>query len=367
MQQALKFKPKEKQLFVGVLRERINNYFKSQKYSVHANVAMVLRTLFCVTLWAGTYCLLIFGGFSVGVNYLLWAVFGVSVAWVTINVGHDAIHGAYSKRKWAKKLLSHTFNLNGASAYMWGIMHNVAHHTYTNVQGYDEDITPIPVLRLSPWSECKKMHKHQYWYSFFFYGLATLSWVFIKDYVKFFSSDVGNYNGSKHPKKELFYLFFYKFVFYTLIFVIPFIMIEHAWYYILTGIILSYSISGAYLAIVFMMAHAVESVQFPLPNQEGDIENTWAVHQLYTTANFQGRSMLMGFLTGGLNTQVEHHLFPHVSSIHYRHLSKIVEDTAKEFELPYFNYPTFWSAFKSHIRFLKKMGRKENYKPVYVP
>lgn len=363
MLQQIKFDHSDNKEFIKELRSRVNAYFTQNKKNKHANGVMILRAIFCFTLWIGSYALLLLGNFSTGVNFAIWALMGVSMVWVTINVGHDAIHGAYSGKKWVNKLMSHTFNLNGASAYMWAKMHNVAHHTYTNVHGYDEDIESVPILRLSPETERKGYHKYQYLYSFPLYGLATISWVFIKDYVKFFKNDVGNYDNSKHPAKEYFYLFFYKACYYTLYIALPLIVLDQAWWMTLLGFGLMHYIGGTYLAIVFMLAHVVEHTHFPMPNQKGTIENSWAVHQLYTTADFAAKSWLAGFLTGGLNTQVEHHLFPNICSIHYRHLSPILEQTAKEYGVPYINYKSFGSALKSHINFLKKIGSQENYAP----
>ncbi len=111
-----------------------------------------------------------------------------------------------------------------------------------------------------------------------------------------------------------------------------------------------------------MLAHAVEAAHFPLPDQKGGIETSWFAHQLYTTTDFAPRNFLAGFLTGGLNQQVEHHLFPNICSCHYSSLSPIVKQTAEEFGLPYHEY-SFGKAVKSHFNFLRKMGSQENYIP----
>ncbi len=361
---SLKFSNKGQTDFVRTLRKRVDSYFKENKISKGANTIMVLRTFFCLALWIGNYIYLVSGNVpTIGLYYLLWAIQGVGMVWGAINIGHDAIHGAYSTNKFINGLLSHTFNLNGASAYMWTKMHNAAHHTYTNVEGYDEDIQSLPIIRMSPETDLKPIHRFQHFYAPFFYGLATISWVFIKDYVKFFKNEVGNYNGQKHPTKEYFYLFFYKAIYYVLFIVLPFIFIPIPWTHILLGYLTMNAVAGFYLAMVFMLAHVVEETHFPMPNQEGTIENSWAVHQLYTTANFASRSRFMNFMTGGLNCQVEHHLFPNICSIHYRKLAPIVEATAKEFKVPYYDNPTFTYAFGSHLRFLKKIGINKDYVP----
>lgn len=363
---ALRFKRGEGDEFIKTLRHRVNDYFQKNEKSPAANTEMHIKTIVLLTTWVSLYFLIILGDFSVGIQYLLWGLLGVNIALVATNIGHDAIHGAYSKNKFINKLLSHTFNINGASAYMWKKMHNVAHHTYTNVHGYDEDIESVPVLRLSPGTKLMKVHRFQQIYSFLFYTLATASWWFAKDYIKFFKNEVGNYSGQKHPRKEYFFLFFYKFINYAVYLVIPLLVIDLPWYHIIGGYALMLAFSGFYLAIVFMLAHVVEDTHFPVPDDSGSIENTWALHQMYTTANFAGKSRWAGYLTGGLNTQVEHHLFPNICSIHYRKIAKIVDETAAEYNVPYLDYPTFGAALKSHYRFLKKLGRQESFDPPKV-
>ncbi len=341
--------------FNKALRANVNAYFKDKGIAKGANAAMVFKTVFHITLWVAFYAAVMFSEVPVGVRYALWAGLGFFITQVSVNIGHDAIHGAYSSKKWVNDLLSHTFNLNGASAYMWKRMHNVAHHTYTNVDGYDGDIEPFPLIRISPYAKYAKVHKWQYIYAYFFYGLGTLSWVFIKDYVKFFQNKVGNYNGQDHPRKEYFYLFFYKFLNYTLYLAVPFIFIDLPWYHILGGFLVMHWVSGFCLASIFMLAHALEQVTFDKPDENGNLRDSFHTHQLSTTVNFATKSKLAAFLTGGLNQQVEHHLFPAICSCHYPALADIVKETAEEYEQPYQEL-TFKEALASHNGFLKDMG-----------
>ena len=357
-QTSVKFDNSSNREFSKVLNQRVAQYFKDKKMSRHANFPMVLRTIFVIGFQVGLYLYMLLGTYSTPASYLIWAGLAFGMVWSAINVGHDAIHGAYSKSKFVNWMLSHTFNLNGASAYMWTKMHNTAHHTYTNVMGLDEDVESVPALRLSPQTPFKPIHKYQHKFAFLFYGLATFSWVFIKDYVKFFKNEVGNFNGEKHPTIEYFLLFFYKFCYYTLFIVLPLVMVNNiSWGHIIGGYLLMHFIAGMYLALVFMLAHIVEKAHFPIPNEINELENSWLVHQLYTTANFGEESLLLSFMTGGLNTQVEHHLFPNMCTVHYRGLSKIVKQTAHEFNLPYYTYPGFFKALGSHVKFLKLMGQ----------
>lgn len=359
-----RFKPEVKSEFYRVLRERVNQYFIDTNQPTTANGKMVARALILISAWIGLYLFLILGNVSLLGTYALWIGLGFVVPLVAVNIGHDAIHGGFTKNKFWSWMLSHTFNLNGASAYMWKISHNVAHHTFTNVHGHDEDISPAPFIRISPGTPLLPVHRFQHIYSFFFYGLATISWLFAKDYKQFFENRIANYSGNPHPKSEYFFLFFYKGLCYTLFLVLPLILIPYAWYHIVAGFLIMQVISGYYLSIIFMLAHGVEEAHFAIPDEDPTIPQDWALHQMSTTVNFSVNSRLAAFLTGGLNLQVEHHLFPTVCSIHYMNLSGIVKKTAQEFNVPYREIPTFVDAIKSHVRFLKKLGHEESYEPV---
>ncbi|HUZ58235.1 MAG TPA: acyl-CoA desaturase [Hanamia sp.] len=345
--------------FYSTLNKRVEEYFTGNKLSKNANRIMIFKTVFYPTVLITAYLFLILNQNPLFVQFLLWIVLGFFTAFVGVNISHDAIHGALSKYKKMNSILSYTFNIIGANAYLWSIMHNIVHHTYTNIDGHDEDIESVPLLRVSPHQKLLKINRYQYWYAFLLYGLGSLSWVFVKDYVKFFKKKIGNYENKKHPRIEYFNLFFFKLVYYTIFLVLPMIFINAAWWQVLLGFLLLHFCEGITMAVIFMLAHIVEETNFPLPDAKGNIENSWAIHQLYTTADFGRGNNLLSFLCGGLNFQVEHHLFPRICHVHYKKISDIVKKTAEEYHLPYFANPSFAGAIMSHIRLLKKLGRKE--------
>ena len=345
--------------FYSTLNKRVDEYFINNKISKNANWVMVFKTFFYLGIFTAAYLLLILGTNNIAMQFVLWIVIGFFTAFIGLNISHDAIHGSLSQHKKVNKILSYTFNVIGANAYLWGIMHNIVHHTYTNIEGHDEDIESVPLLRISPHQKLMKIHRHQYWYAFLFYGFGSLTWVFIKDYVKFFKKKIGNYENKKHPRIEYFNLFFFKAVYYTIFLVLPLILIKAAWWQILLGFFALHFFEGITMAVIFMLAHVVEETNFPLPNEKGNIENSWAVHQLYTTADFGRENNILNFFCGGLNFQVEHHLYPRICHVHYKPISNIVKKTAEEYNLRYNSNHSFRGAIRSHIRLLKRLGRKE--------
>lgn len=359
MQNKIRFSKANGLDFYSTLNKKVENYFVYNRLSKKGNGDMLLKVLFYPTVLITAYLFLISAGNVLPVQYLLWIVIGFFTAFIGLNISHDAVHGALSENKMVNKILGYSFNIIGANSYVWNITHNIVHHTYTNIEGHDEDLRSISLLRMSPHQKFKKIHRQQYWYAFFFYSLASLMWVFIKDYKKFFQKEIGNYDNKTHPVKEYVILFFSKVVHYMLFIIIPFIFIQALWWQILLGFLLMHFVQGITMAVVFMLAHVVEETDFPLPGDTGNVQNTWAVHQLYTTADFARNNSLINFFCGGLNFQIEHHLYPRICHVHYKQISSIVKETASQFNLRYNENATFGGAIGSHIRFLKTLGRAQ--------
>lgn len=352
----IRFQNHNQSRFFPTVRKRVDAYFKENNLSKQANGEMVFKTFFFFGGVIVIYAMILSGFFSKWQMLLLTALLGAFQAFVGFNVSHDAIHGSYSSKKWVNKMLGLTLNILGGNAYVWSVTHNVVHHTYTNIPGHDEDLEVAPgLVRLSPEENLTKMMRYQHLYAFALYGLASISWVFRKDYIKFFKEKIGQTDNTNHPPIEYFNLFFFKFLNYTLFLIIPLLVLDLAWWEFLIGFLTMHMSFGLVLGLVFQLAHVVEDVAFPEP-ADGNIQDAWADHQMRTTANFARKSRLANFLCGGLNFQIEHHLFPNICHVHYYKLSEIVRQTALEFDLPYIENETFGGALKSHYRMLKKFG-----------
>ncbi|MCP4521542.1 MAG: acyl-CoA desaturase [Cytophagales bacterium] len=357
----VKFVPKDKKDFFIVLTQRINAYFKEKEISKFANGTMVFKTIFFMVGVFTLYGLIISQLFNPLVMLALAILLGSFKAFLAFNVGHDAIHGSYSESKLTNQILSKTFDFLGANSYMWSITHNKVHHTYTNIPGHDEDIDLAPgIIRLCPDEPWKPMMKYQKYYAFLLYGLAGLFRIFKQDYYKFFKKEIGSFDNTNHPKIEYFNLFFYKLVYYSIFIFAPLYFIDLPIITTLLGFIIMMLTEGFVLGLVFQLAHVVEDVDFPEPTSENHIEEVWAIHQLQTTANFARKNWLATFLCGGLNYQVEHHLFPNICHIHYPAMSHIVKSTAEEYDIIYNENETFFSALQSHFNMLTKFGKQPN-------
>lgn len=351
------FKGNNDRSFVSELKNEVNRYFEANKLSKHADIRMVLKTIILFAVYTGSYTLLISGAFSWPLMLLLCFTMGIGMAGIGFSVSHDALHGAYSSSNTINKLIGYSFDLMGANGYIWKITHNVVHHTYTNIHEHDEDLEVAEFIRLSPHAEYKPIHKIQHFLAFVAYSFATLFWVFIKDYKYFFKDHLGPYENKHHPASEWITLIITKMLYYGYMLVIPYLVLSVAWWQLLLGFTVIHLTAGVILGVIFQLAHVVEGTDHPTENNQGNIENTWFIHQMETTSNFAHGNKLLCWYIGGLNYQIEHHLFPKICSIHYPAISSIVQRVAAKHDVPYHYHETLGTAIASHYRTLKKFGR----------
>jgi linoleoyl-CoA desaturase len=361
----IRFIDKGKSEFFATVKTRVDDYFAQNKLSKNANGLMYFKTFLFLGGSIALLLLIVFGPLSLMQNWLLTIVLGMFMAFIGFNVSHDAIHGAYSSNSLVNKIVgNYSFYFIGGSPYIWNITHNQIHHTFTNIPEHDEDIEVAPgLIRLSPEDKLTKIQKFQHVYGFLLYGLASANWVLRKDYKKFFQKQIGQYDNSKHSFSEYFNLFFFKAIYYSIFIVMPLYFMDITWWQFIIGFLTMHVFMGLVLGLVFQLAHVVEGTNFPMTNEEGNIEEAWAVHQMKTTANFGTKDFITSFLCGGLNQQVEHHLFPKVCHVHYPALSDIVRQTAKEHGVPYIENKTFFTALVSHYKMLKLFGKEAFNKP----
>lgn len=353
---------KTRQDFFVTLSQRVNQYFKTNGISRHANGYMVFKTVCMFLLYFIPYFLLITGTVTGAWGMLgLWVWMGVGMAGIGLSVMHDANHGAYSSKPWVNRMLGLSLNLVGGNAFNWKVQHNVLHHTYTNIHDVDEDISPRGAIRMTPDCPYKPVHKYQYIYAWFLYGLLTFVWVLVKDFKRIV---VYHKDGMVKKQKanivtEWIVLLVSKVIYAGYIIVLPLVLLPVTFGQVMLGFFVMHYVGGFILAIIFQPAHVVEGTEYLMPDEEGNLENNWAIHQLHTTTNFAKNNRALSWFVGGLNYQVEHHLFPNICHIHYRNISPIVEQTAKEFGIPYKTKRRFRDAIIGHFHILRELGKKE--------
>lgn len=344
--------------FYQSLKSSVEEYFVNNKIKRTGDWRLFSKTIILVSAAIAMYIILITGWVNPWTALFLCMLLGFTLASVGFSVMHDANHGSYSTKPWLNDFLGLSLNAMGASSYFWKQKHNIIHHTYTNVDGIDDDIAKSPIIRQCESQKWVPAHKVQYLYLLPVYSLSTIFWIFIMDFKKYFSHKIYTTDAWKMNTKNHIIFWATKILYLFAYVALPI----YVWGFLpwFAGYMALNAVMGLTLSIVFQLAHVVENTEFehvPL-DETKHIETAWAEHQVKTTANFAMGNKIVSWFVGGLNFQIEHHLFPRVSHVHYPTISKIVMQKCKEFNLPYNKYDTMTEAIASHFRVMKYLGKK---------
>ena len=343
--------------FQRELRRRVEDYFKRSGQKPRDGMRIYLKTAIILAAFVTFYVLLVFFAATWWQGLLLSIALGVATAQIGFNIQHDAGHQAFSERRRVNKWMAMTLDLVGGSSYVWHWKHAHFHHTYVNIDGYDSDINLGALARFSPQQKRYWHHRWQHLYLWVLYGMTVLSWHLHDDFRDVITGTIGKRRMPRPRGKDLAVFVLGKLTFFALAFGLP--LAFHS----IGAVLLYYTVvavvAGLQLALVFQLAHAVEEADFPMAGEQGRMDKPWAIHQLETTANFSRDSRVVTWLVGGLNFQVEHHLFPRICHVHYPAIAPVVEATCREFGVPYHANRSFGAGLASHYRWLRRMGRPD--------
>ncbi len=345
--------------FLSVLRKNVNQYFAESKISPYGNTELYWKT--------GILCFLLVANFGLQISGLIagfWPLFalyflqGIVFALIGFNVMHDGSHFCYSGSSKVNSIMAYSLNFLGGISLFWHQKHVVNHHTYTNIEGVDDDIDLKPFLRVHGEQDYLPLHRFQAFYALALYSLTYIFWIYYRDFKKYFTGRIAEETEMQQLSRKDHIVFWITKIGHTAIFIgLPCLLVGPL--QAIGGYILLSLSCGITLAIVFQLAHIVEGADFPVKSGEDtyDIEAEWSVHQIRTTVNFSTRSKILGWLLGGLNFQMVHHLFPRISHVHYPAIHKIICDTCREYNIPFVEFKSFRQALYSHFRHLHQMGQ----------
>lgn len=345
--------------FIRELRRRVDVYFEQTGHRRRDCPQMYFKTATILTVTLAVYLLLLLVVTSWWAVIPLAVMAGFCIAAIGFNIQHDGGHRAYSERPWVNKLMALTLDLMGGSSYLWDWKHNSIHHTYPNIDGQDDDIYVGILGRLAPQQPRYAFHRFQGVYMWFLYGFLSLKWQLFDDFYNVAAGKIYTHKIRRPRGKDLAIFIGGKIVFYSLAFVIP--MLLHPVWAVLAVYVIATFVSGVVLAVVFQLAHCLGEAEFPdpiaAPGGGERMETEWAVHQVQSTVDFARGNRVLSWLLGGLNYQIEHHLFHKICHVHYPALSKVVEEVCHEFGVRYTAHRTMFRALVSHARWLVEMGR----------
>lgn len=344
-------------VFQQAIKTKAAAYFAENEIKPTGNWKLYSKALILIFSAVAIYVFLLMGRYNAATGILLSIALGFCLCGIAMNVMHDANHGSFSSKKWVNNLMGLTMNALGSNAFLWKIKHNILHHTYTNIDGLDNDIIHSPALRQTPTQPWFPIHRYQHIYMYFLYAISTLHWMLLGDFQKYFTKQfigmpIRKITGKEHVifwLSKILYVVFYIYlpVYFT------------GWLAWLIGFLIIHFVLGLFLTIIFQLAHMVEKATFDSAGTgKKIIDSEWVIHEVKTTANFATKNKALTWFAGGLNFQVEHHLFPHISHVHYPALSKIIQEQCRLFKLPYNCYATLTEAIVSHTRLMKQLGKQ---------
>jgi linoleoyl-CoA desaturase len=342
--------------FFDQLKTKVDAYFEENNINRWGNWKIYLKTAILFSVLVSLYIWLVFFTPATGWALFLCSLLGITLAGIGFNVMHDGAHGSFSKYEWLNDMMGYSLNLMGADVRLWKTKHNMVHHSFTNVEGLDDDIDVKPFIRINLHQKKYWIHRFQHIYAFFLYSLNYSFWVFYTDYKKYFTGMVGETKIRKFKAKDHIIFWVTKVMYMFVFLVLPIMNVGFG--ATMLGYLVLTVVCGIVIATIFQLAHVVEETDFVDPveiDRKSDVE--WAVHQINTTCNFATRSKIVSWFTGGLNFQVEHHLFPRVSHVHYPAINKIVMETCEQFGIRYNEHRTVYAAVRSHVVHLKEVGR----------
>ncbi|MBS1599419.1 MAG: acyl-CoA desaturase [Bacteroidetes bacterium] len=345
-------------VFYPALKSAVDEYFSNHHLRKTGNWKLYVKSAVLIPAAIGIYVSLLAFNMPAYVSLPLCALLGFVLASIGFNIMHDACHGSYSSKRWVNNMMGLSLNVLGGNAFIWKVKHNIIHHTYTNVDGMDDDIAKSPIMRQCHTQKWVSMHRFQHIYVVLVYAISSFAWSYIMDFTKYFKRKIVATPITKMDRKEHIVFWMSKVLNIVYYVVIPVIVV--GWKAWAIGFACMHVTMGLTLAIVFQLAHVVESTEFEFvkADDKKKIDEEWAIYQIKTTANFARKNKIISWFVGGLNFQVEHHLFPHISHVHYPFISPIVKQTCEQFNISYNEFPTMSQAIASHFKMMREFGKK---------
>ncbi len=344
--------------FPKVLRSRLDRFFADQNISPKADRTMRVKIAAGLAVLVGSWIALYAlrpGSWKFVALYLLG---GLAQTFLLLNIAHDSNHNAISSRSLVNKTLNYVFDLCGISSYMWRILHHRGHHSCINLHGEDDALSGRGIFRFTPYESRLPWHRFQHIYALFVYALFSLDYVFFRDFQCFFFPTHEYLRRTKHSLREYAILFAGKGFYLTYMLVLPVMVLGKSPLLVAGAFLLVNLIVGLTVTLVFQLTHTIDSTYFPSDRCEFD---NGVYHIFATTADYATENPLVGWLVGGLNHHIVHHLCPFVCHTHYAPLTRIVKETAKEFGVSYRQNPTMTGAIRHHLILLKQLGNQDQF------
>jgi linoleoyl-CoA desaturase len=345
--------------FLRALREHALAYLASRGRSRFGGVRLLAKgaaLLLATGLCYGMLLARVGGGPG---RWALWMALGLGMFLVALSLAHDASHAAAVRSSRGNAVLSYVYDLVGVSSWLTNWEHVESHHLAMNVLPLDvavgDDVWPA--LRIHPDAPWRPWHRFQHLYFPFVYCLATLQKWLVLDFLVLWRrrKEVA---ALPDRYRKVAVMIAFKLLVLSYVAVIPAAVLRLSAWELAAGVLSMHLVPGLVVAFAFQVTHINDTSAFPSLDGKGRLPGSWSLHVLKTTADVAPRSRLLGFVSGGLNTHVVHHLLPNVSHVHLRELTPVIAARARELGAPYRVHPSLGAALRSHVRALKAFGAR---------
>ncbi len=354
---AIIFPKAPEETFLQELRQEVNQYFEKAGIDRFANRLAKTKALLLFSTFVCLYLGMLTAGNHLGQYLFCCSFLGPVSVFLALNVGHDAAHHTLSRKRHVNDILVNVFSLFGVSGYMWKMRHVHTHHVFPNIPGMDQDIGQSELARVHPRISWRNFHRWQHLYMPLLYLIYSLHWFLYRDFKDFSVLRFGARTLVRHPARAFWGMVLTKVLFLTALIGLPLWLTTLGIGWIALGFLLTEMMASLFVTFVLVASHVGEGAEFPVPNEKGEMPYSWALHQIRTTTDFATDNALITHLYGGFNHHVVHHLFPHVSHIHYPVLTQLLEKKLKAHQIPYAYHPTLGQALRAHHRHLVNLGR----------
>jgi linoleoyl-CoA desaturase len=342
--------------FIRETKAEVEAYLASPRTRFRGALQLYAKAPVALALTVGPWAVLVLARPGIVGGVLCLAALAIGSTLTGFCIQHDANHGAYFRSRRWNHLLGWTSDaLLGFSSYAWRVKHNVAHHTYTNIDGFDADFTQTPFMRFAPAQPARPWYRYQHLYIWPLYLLMGLRWQTVGDIAAFARGRIGE-SALRFPRGwNLTGVLVGKALFVLWALVIP--SFVYPWWAVLAGYVCFSMVTSLIMATTFQLAHCVEEATAASPEDVRAEQPEWAVHEVETTVDFCPRNPVLTWMLGGLNFQIEHHLFPRVPHTHYPRIAEIVRRNCERHGVRYTSQPSLRAALRSHFVHLRTMGR----------
>lgn len=345
--------------FRTVVTARVDEYFARTGKGRLADALVYSKAVVYGAVSIIAYVLLLSGKFGGAASLSLAMLYGLSTLFLAMNLAHDAAHVAVTGRRHIDFAIQRAvFVLLGVDGRLWRMRHDGSHHVFPNVNGCDIDIDKNPVLRLSPNHPLQPWQRHQHLYAIAAYMLTLLHSIFVNDFAYLQRDRLANMRDIRHARGDIAFFWIAKMIYFTISLALPLYALAFPWWEIIVAYVAVTAIQSLVFVFLLVGTHFSTEAEFPMPDKAGVLSSSWAAHALATSVDWLPESRVAHLFSGGANAHAAHHLFPRISACHYRAITRIVRNTAREHGLRY-NETTFRGAITSHFRHLRYLARED--------